>query len=241
MASRDYAGKSAYHGAVASTYEADRRQQPLWEQEQEFVRDWVQTLPAGATLLDIPTGTGRFLEIFLARQLHVLAQDISKDMLAEIRRQHPALASARLEISEGDAEHLALADDTVDVVVCWRLLHLVPLPVVRGVLHEFRRVCRGPMAVQVFAVDPRPEQGGVGGRLKALLRPVWQRLRPHRSRTPATPWSHIPSYSHREPRLLAAFAAAGLRVDRTHTFDPAAPFPTRVYFLSRAAAPGRPA
>jgi hypothetical protein len=233
MASKDYAGKSAYRGPVAARYDDDRRVEAVWLQEQEFVRAWVQTLPPGRALLDIPTGTGRFLEFFLDQKLDVYAQDISADMLAEIRRQHPAIDATKLCISPGDAEHLDLADEAVDYVLSWRFLHLVPMPVVNDVIREFRRVCRGQIVVQVFAVDPARDRGRFWPEVKNRLRPFWRLLRPLPPPEPTTPWSHITSYSHPEERLLAAFAAAGLLVDRMHTFDPATSFPTRVYFLSR--------
>ena len=233
MASENYVGKTAYYGEVAARYDADRRVEPLWEQEQAFVQAWAANVAEGTTVLDIPTGTGRFLEIFHARGLHVLAQDISEDMLAEIRRLHPSVDPSRLQISKGDAEAIALPDASVDVVVSWRFVHLIPMPVVRQVMREFRRVCRGPVVVQVFAVEPRPERGPLVKTVKALLRPLWRLLKARgAAAAPATPWAHISSFSHREQHLLAAFAQAGLHVDRTHTFDPAARFPTRVYFLS---------
>lgn len=237
MASESYVGKSAYHGEVAARYDADRRVEPLWAQEQAFVQAWAADVPEGATVLDIPTGTGRFLEIFHERRLHVLAQDISEDMLAEIRRLHPTVDPTRLQISKGDAEAIALPDAAVDVVLSWRFLHLIPMPVVRRVMREFRRVCRGPVVVQVFAVEPRPESGLLMKAVKSVLRPIWRVLKSGGPAVaaPATPWAHIASFSHREQHLLAAFAEAGLRVDRTHTFDPEARFPTRVYFLSSRA------
>jgi ubiquinone/menaquinone biosynthesis C-methylase UbiE len=236
MGSGKYAGKAAYRGAVASNYDADRRVELMWEQEQQFVREWSETLPDGASLLDIPTGTGRFLEFFLQRKIHVLAQDISPDMLAEISRLHPGIDSSRLQVSPGDAEHLALPDASVDFVVSWRFLHLVPMPVVGGVLREFRRVCRGTVMVQVFAIETRRDESAVLKLVKAVLRPIARRFRPKvrqpAATTPATPWAHIPSYSHREDQLLAAFGETGFHVQKTHTFDPESVSPTRVYFLT---------
>ncbi len=229
----DYAGKSAYNGTVATTYDEARVGEMIWVQEQAFIEQWARSLTPGKTILDLPAGTGRFLEFFLQRGLRVLARDISADMLAEIRRLHPAVAAADLDIREGDAEHLELADQSVDYLISWRLLHLVPFPMIPAILREFHRVARGPVVVQVFAVDAGNREAPWRKKIKDALRPLWRRLRPAPPAPAATPWSHIPSHSHAEAALLAAFSQAGFMVDRTHTFDPGSRFPNRVYFLSR--------
>jgi ubiquinone/menaquinone biosynthesis C-methylase UbiE len=234
MRSTDYLGKSAYRGEVAARYDEDRAVEAVWSQEQEFVRAWVETLRPGGTVLDIPAGTGRFLELFLARGLQVLAQDISEDMLAEIRRRHPTAAAAGLEIRVGDAEQLALPDGAVDHLVCWRFFHLIPLPVMRRVLREFHRVCRGTVVVQVFAVRPETGWAAAPQVWRDRLRALWRRVRPARETAAALPWSHIASFSHRETVVLAAIAGAGFAVRATHTLGHTNGLPTRVYFLNRA-------
>lgn len=223
---------------VASRYDEDRTVEEIWGVEQEFVARWVETLPRGTRILDVPAGTGRFLEMFQRRGFTVHALDVSADMVAEIHRRYPELAkSARVAV--GDAEHLDLPDDAVDCVISWRFFHLIPAPVADRVLREFHRVCRGKVLVQVFGVQP-----GLWGRLVAGLR---RRLRraapvaagPATNAAAASPWAHIQNFSHREPELRARFKRAGFMVERAVTVATQHGLPSRAYFLRRVGAAGQ--
>lgn len=227
MSDAPYAGKSAYFGEVASRYDEDRRSEPLWEREQVFAREWIRRLAPGSSILDIPCGTGRFVPFFLECGVRVEAGDISADMVAEVRRRYPQAAiEARVE----DAEHLSFPDDAVDGLVSWRFFHLLPEVVLPRVLAEFRRVCRGPILVEVLQV-PRPALG-TWARIKAWLRPWHRRLRPRRGG--AEPWAHINSYSHSETTLLRLFGQAGLTVESRHDLDEGARHAVVVFQLRRS-------
>jgi ubiquinone/menaquinone biosynthesis C-methylase UbiE len=220
----EYVGKSAYQGDIAARYDADRMVEPLWAEEQEFVRVWIQRFQPPGTILDTPVGTGRFLPLLVERGLKVIGSDISADMVAEARRQYGRLGEA-VELSVGDAENLALPDQSVDGVICWRFFHLIPEPVLHRVLGEFRRVSRGPILVQVAVAS-----GGWWRGFKDLVRPWYRRWRPARD---AKPWSHIASFSHAETKLRAAFAAAGLGVREAQRMSDSGGQPVMVYTLER--------
>jgi len=229
MSAARYAAKTAYRGTIATRYDADRKVEPLWEQEQAFVRDWIARLPAGAVVLDLPVGTGRFLPLFAGRGLEVHGFDISSDMVAEARRQYAGLGAA-IHLEVGDAEQVALPDQSVDCVVCWRFFHLIPPPVIGRVLREFRRVCRGPILVQVLQVKPRGQGGGWWAGVKDVLRPWYRRLRP---RQDETPWAHITSYPHAEEGLLESFRVAGLSVKEEVELQDASGLLVKMYTLER--------
>lgn len=237
----DYAGKTAYRGPIAEHYDRDRVGEAIWELEQRFVADWAATLPPGLSLIDIPAGTGRFVEILLGRGLKVHAMDISDDMLAPIRRRWPAADNPGLTVQAGDAEHLPLGDGAVDCVLSWRLFHLLPVPVFGRVLQEFRRVARGQIVVQVFAVRPPGQPRPFAPALRRKLSLARSRLRAALGGTPVPPWAHIESFSHGDEEIRRAIAAAGLAVARVHDFGAdAAGLLNRVYFLTRAGdAPAR--
>lgn len=235
MSSPEYVGKSAYHGEIASRYDEQRVVEPIWNVEQEFVREWVRTLPRGGTLLDVPAGTGRFLSCFLEWGMNVYARDISADMLTEIHRQFSPLPD-RLDVRVGDAERLDLPDDATDHVISWRFIHLVPPEVVDRVLREFRRVCRGTIVLQVFSVRPVGWRRTPWQSFKDRVRPVWRRIRLVDPKTAELPWAHITSYPHHEDDLLKSFVRAGLAVQQTRTLDLQAGLANRVYFLVRAPA-----
>lgn len=228
MATQDYAGKSAYRGDVAASYDRDRVVEPLWATEQAWVEAWAATLPRGTVVMDLPAGTGRFVDLLLARGLKVQALDISDDMLAELRKR-PAAANPDLAIARGDAERLEAAEGSVDYVLCWRLFHLLPLPTIERVLAEFRRVCRGQIVVQVLPV----RLGGVAAMIPAAAKALLRPLRRWFGGQQQTPWSHISSYVHVERDLLRRFAGARLKVVSTATMADYAGRPVRVYTLER--------
>ncbi|HEY4246048.1 MAG TPA: methyltransferase domain-containing protein [Lacunisphaera sp.] len=235
MRASKYTGKHAYRGDIALNYERDRVGETVWGAEQEFVARWTDTLPANSSILDIPTGTGRFVGLFLQRNLHVRAMDISEDMLAEVRKTYSG--AENLLIENGDAERLSLGDDAVDCVISWRLFHLIPMEVIHRILAEFRRVCRGMVVIQVFAVDCSKSSPSWLTATKARTR-SWLRgfLKRNRSKS-NTPWAHIPSFCHREEELLNAFGRAGFSVQEAHELEVAEGAPAKVYFLIRSTKP----
>ncbi len=254
MSQDSYQGKSAYRGAIASRYDEDRTVEPIWAVEQDYVGRWIATLSPGKTVLDIPAGTGRFVDLCRQRGLKVYAFDVSADMVTEIHRRHPA-ASSEVHVAVGDAEKLALPDDAVDYVLSWRFFHLIPAPVVTRVLREFHRVCRGTVVVQVFAVRPsfwgrvvgglrrRLGWGDPGSNAKSAVVSVPAgAANPATTAAPApgTPWDHIENFSHTESQLRQQFKDANFVVERAETIDVQYGLPNRVYFLRRAGAgPGR--
>ena len=237
MSGDEYPGKSAYRGVIASRYDEDRTVEAIWSVEQDYVGRWVAGLPRDGTVLDVPAGTGRFLGFFQQRGLKVHALDVSPDMVAEIHRRYPALVQGA-QIAVGDAEHLALPDQSVDYVISWRFFHLIPAHVAERVLGEFQRVCRGTVVVQVFGVRP-PWWRRVAAGLMRRLRTAVQRTAPtgpaaESVTTAQSPWAHIASYSHTETELRAQFKRAGLVLERAETIDVQFGLPNRVYFLRRA-------
>lgn len=229
MAAARYAAKTAYRGEIAAHYDEDRKGETLWAEEQEFVRAWIRRLPAGAIVLDLPVGTGRFIPLLAECGLVTQGFDISEDMVAEARRRHGDRFQL-LTLAVGDAERLALPDQSVDAVICWRFFHLIPRPVMDRVLREFRRVCRGPILVQVLQVRLPAPDGGIWKVLKNLLRPWYRRLRP----APVNlPWGHITSYPHREKDLRDAFRAAGLSVCDEVRMTDSGGLPVKAYTLTK--------
>ncbi len=67
-----------YTGATAENYDAQRIGTAKWEFEQRAVE---ALLPQCATLLDAPVGTGRFLDLYFARDIDATGLDVSMDML----------------------------------------------------------------------------------------------------------------------------------------------------------------
>lgn len=102
-------------------------------------------------VLDVAAGKGR-LSIALARTgcQGVSAVDISGEMLTEIRRRaNQQGVAGMINLFEMDAEEIAFADESFDLVACLEALVHIPRP--DRALKEFRRVLRedGLLAISV--------------------------------------------------------------------------------------------
>lgn len=93
---------------------------------------------APSTLLDLPSGTGRFSRLWRELGLRATCADLSLEMLAEAAAKDPA---ARLACADG--ARLPFRDAAFDAAACVRFLHLVRDPADRArFLRELRRVVR---------------------------------------------------------------------------------------------------
>jgi SAM-dependent methyltransferase len=100
-------------GSASATYERGRPPYP------EEALDWL--IPAGRPrVLDIGAGTGKLTRQIAARGLPVTAVDPSDGMLTQLRRVLPGVPA-----HQGTAEHIPLADGSVDAIVCAQAWHWV--------------------------------------------------------------------------------------------------------------------
>jgi len=104
------------------------------EKAQNYLKKkFLSEIPDGSTVLDVPFGTGRFIEFYLKKNMSVYGIDISKDML-DIAREHLGDHYNQCNISVGSAEHLPFENDFFDLVVSCRFLTLIPMAMVKKVL-----------------------------------------------------------------------------------------------------------
>jgi SAM-dependent methyltransferase len=129
----------------------------------------VGELPEDATVVDAPCGAGlAFRELRPGQRVRYLAIDISTGMLARAGRRARALGLDQIELIQGDAEQLPLADASADLFLSISGLHCLPHPEqgVREIARCLRRggrvvgcmLCRGDGLRQRFLV-----RHGVGG------------------------------------------------------------------------------
>ncbi len=225
-----YVGKTAYRGEIAANYDRDRVNEPIWRQEQAWIENWSKRIEPGARVLDIPSGTGRFVGIFHARKAQIYAADISEDMLLELRRRWHGHGES-LVVSCVDAEALPYANGTFDFVVCWRLFHLLPSATTERVLRELARVCRGEIVVEVLNVAPRGKLRAMIGAGAQWLRGWVCRGRTVKAKDNSTPWAHIANYPQTETGLRTLFSRCGLRLINSETLATEEGIPPRVYRL----------
>lgn len=112
--------------------------------EQEMVRSFLHTLPAGSLVLDVPAGMGRFTELILESGHRPISIDLNFGRIAEARRR-PGKAVPAVQ---GDVTRLPLVDQSVDAVICFRLLHHLTPEMIAKVLAELRRIA--PRAFVTF-------------------------------------------------------------------------------------------
>lgn len=122
-----------YYGDVARGDDAKRMHKPGWAREQQAVQDFVTKGP----VIDVPFGTGRYVDIYKAKKLGFIGVDISTDMIAEALKKHP-----EANVLQGSVFDLPFDDGHFGTVVCSRLLNwLYPEDMARAV-REIRRVGR---------------------------------------------------------------------------------------------------
>ena len=144
------AGYRPYDARRAVSYERQRADQPEWSRERAIIAAAVATMPAGATVLDVPVGTGRFLPLYADRGLRATGVDVSSDMLAEARKKD---LPVRLLTGDVTGDLLKLLGGFVDYSVCLRLINwLTPAEAERAIA-QLLRVTRTAVWVGLWSAD----------------------------------------------------------------------------------------
>jgi ubiquinone/menaquinone biosynthesis C-methylase UbiE len=134
------------------------------EREQRAVAKIFDALPDCRSVVDVPSGAGRFAKV-LARDRELIEADVAFEIL-EFARERAESASLPVRFVQSDAAKLPLADASVDAVFCNRLLHHILKSAEREVfLREFHRVTRRYVVISFFDYHAF---GGVRKLLKAL-------------------------------------------------------------------------
>ena len=225
MNTEDYPGAHAYSTEIATTYEEDRRREKLWDLEQDYVLRATKRMATGSSLLDIPVGTGRFLSYYEEKNLNVRGVDIAEAMLTEARNK---IKSELIRLEAGDARSLQMASDSFDYVVCWRLLHLLPLEAVHSVVSELARVAKGTLYVQAYVRDNWHFLLRVRGKLVRILLSLRSCGEPACER-----WSHIRSYEHDEAAILQIFSDCSLSLQSIDVLGLYGSLRVKVYVLNK--------
>lgn len=242
-------GEMAYTAATAATYERDRHGQHLWSAEHEYVRRWLTCMPRGLRLLDVPFGTGRFVELYKLHQAAVTGIDVSEPMLIEAQRR---LTNARFaaNIKQGNVCQLSFDNDEFDAVLSWRLAHLLDVETLSVAIHEMTRVGQ-TLVLEVYGglgVENTPK--ATASRYAQARRKVRSLLlgRPKRSMqgkdvnsSDKSPWSHIRAFYHSHDTIVRLCKEASLRINELtilgECYDATCGMSesvARVYILSRS-------
>jgi SAM-dependent methyltransferase len=205
MSNESYHCYPKYGKVEADTYEALRIDEQLWHLENAPVEQYFSTR-AFRNILDIPVGTGRFLQYF-PKDADVLGIDISEHMLAKARHKRDTLGMKRVRLQKGDIFELKVDDRSFDAIICFRLLHLLPRDHLVAALKELRRVLNGTLITQAY-VHGTPlrrfasRAARFAGRMTGLSRP----------QHPLRSSQHLAVWIHSRAQFDSAFVEAGLRI-----------------------------
>jgi len=204
-----YDGYHKYDAQVAKNYDQDRRSEEHWQLEQLFIEKMTAGVRLGR-VLDIPVGTGRFLQYYQGAD-EVVGLDISSHMLQQAAERLTPGATPQVQLAIGDALALQYEDAWFDTVVCFRLAHLLPPSVLPKLFAELARVTKDRILLQVYASQPAKRSNAfrtirsLFGRLVAFCRPSAQK-----------PWTHIQSYAHQQQLFFDLAASAKLKLVAVH-------------------------
>lgn len=203
-----YDGYEGYGVDEATHYEAERKKEFLWWQEETFVSDYFQS-HRPRTLLDAPVGTGRFLERY-GNVPEVVGVDISEAMLAQSYRKLADPRLAQVKLRRGDIFKLEFSDNYFELTVCWRFAHLVPANMLADALRELGRVTSGEILLQAYV--GRSYWWRLAMSLRRLPASISRRF--SGTTRPPLPWAHIRAYFHTNETLVSKIASAGLTINR---------------------------
>lgn len=220
--------KQVYFGDVAAQYDA-KRQGSKWQGEQEAVQRLlgrIREMIGNYSLLDIPVGTGRFLEFYREFGVAATGLDVSGDMLAEAGKKAAAL-SYPVQLEEGNILDLREKSAGFDVALCIRLANWLDADCLAKALVELSRTAR---RFVVFGVRVYPEAERTWPR--ALVQGLRERVRRLKGNQIAI---------HREKTVQDAFAAAGLAVRDEREIERGAEGSRYAVYLLEKTAPEKPA
>jgi len=147
----------------------------------------------GGRILDVGVGTGLSLPDY-ARTNRLLGVDISEPMLRKARERVIAEDLSHVDgLAVMDAERLAIADNTFDVVVAQYVITAVPHP--EATLDEFARVLKA--GGEIVLVNHIGAETGFRRAFETGFAPMARRL----GWRPEFPWLRLAQWAERHPEI----------------------------------------
>jgi ubiquinone/menaquinone biosynthesis C-methylase UbiE len=150
---------NSYYNKTAKNYIKIRKESKEWQSEQKIVEELINQLPDGINVLDIPFGTGRFVDFYLNKKMNIYGLEISEAMIGAAKE---ALEDSfnKCEIRIGDAtEKLPYDDNFFDLVVCLRFLKFFPYNTAKEIITEIYRVTKSRVIILINVYkEKNPEE-----------------------------------------------------------------------------------
>ncbi len=147
-----------FFGKRAEGYDERRSGRPHWAIEHAAVYAMLVGFPEGASVLDMPVGTGRYAPIYKTLGLMAIGIDASEDMLTVAKQKIDALGFT-MDLIRGDALDLPIADETFDAVVCSRLVNWFLPSEMKLAVVEMVRVMKTRLIITVEFGARKQESG----------------------------------------------------------------------------------
>jgi ubiquinone/menaquinone biosynthesis C-methylase UbiE len=131
-----------YQGKVAKSYEDERRNKKTWQKENQIVEYYLDKIVDIDNVLDIPFGTGRFVPLYIRKNLEIHGVEISGDMI-NTSREILKDDFLKCNVIIGNSVSLPYKDDYFDILICTRFLTaILTFGDVNLSLKEFSRVTK---------------------------------------------------------------------------------------------------
>jgi len=128
----------------------------LMPDPEAYLEDVIDMYPAGSTILDAGCGNGELVMKLDRKGMSVIGVDQSREMLSKARKKIAADCSVcNVELRLGSAEHLPIADSSVDGIIAHMLLHHLSEP--SEFFKEASRVCKGNGKCIVIELTPHED------------------------------------------------------------------------------------
>ena len=128
----------------------------LMPDPEAYIADVIDMYPSGSTILDAGCGNGELVMQLDRRGMSVIGVDQSREMLSKAGKKIAADCSVcNVELRLGSAEHLPVADSSVDGIIAHMLLHHLSEP--SEFFMEASRVCRVNGRCSVVELTPHED------------------------------------------------------------------------------------
>lgn len=162
---------NSFYGDQAADYDTKREGQQYWDDQQRIAEELLAEFPDSISVLDVPFGTGRFVEAYNRKRMQVSGLEISEDMV-QAARDRRGDAMEGYDVRVGDARALPWPDNSFDLVMSYRFLSsIISIADQEVVLRELARVTKDAAIMDIAIRDasaaplkrqPRPsERSGV--------------------------------------------------------------------------------